>query len=101
MPFPLDLVFEKYTKADIRTDLNPLPNQLEVNVSNGTQEDESELLSYTIHLGLECASSKDDESPWIEPPDIAYLSPSATLVKSSAYIIHATSFFGLVRFAVK
>jgi hypothetical protein len=92
---------KKYAKVDIRIDLNPLPNQFEVNVSNGTQEDESELLSFTIHLGLERISSKDDESPWIEPPDIAYLSPSAALVKSSACIIRATSLFGLVRFAVK
>jgi hypothetical protein len=36
-------------------------------VSSGTLEDVSPLMLFTTHLGLECASSDDDESPWIKP----------------------------------
>jgi hypothetical protein len=78
-----------------------LLNLLEVGISNGTLEDESELLSLTTHLGLERTSFEDDESPWIEPPDIAYPSPFAASVKSNICLIHATSLSGLVRLDVK
>ena len=33
----------------------------------GILKDEYELMLFSIHLGLVHASSKNDESPWIEP----------------------------------
>jgi hypothetical protein len=76
-----------------------LADPIDVSVSNGTLEDESKLPLFIIHLGLEHASSDDDESPWIEPPNMAYPSLFGASLKSNACIICATS--GLVRLTVK
>ena len=70
-------------------------------MSNGTLKDVFELISFTTHLGLEHASSDDDESPWIRPSEMAYPSPSGALVKSNACMICIASFSGLVRLVVK
>jgi hypothetical protein len=74
---------------------------LEVGVSNGTLEDESQLLSFSIHLGLEHASSSDDESLWIEPPDIAYPFLSVASIKTIACMIRTASLSRLVRHVVE
>jgi hypothetical protein len=58
-------------------------------------------MSFSSHLGLEHASPKDDEFPWIESPDMAYPSPSVASIKSSTCIIHVASLSGFVRPTMK
>jgi hypothetical protein len=63
--------------------------------------DEFELILFRSHLDLDDASSEDDKSPWIDYLNMAYPSLPAASVKSSACLICAASFSGLVRPTMK
>ena len=68
-------------------------NLLEFSLLDSTLADGLKFMSFSTYLGTDCASSINDESPCIEPLEMAYLSIFTTSVKSSAHNIGATSLF--------
>jgi hypothetical protein len=60
---------------------------------DGTLASELKFMSFSTHLGTDCASSINDELQCIEPLEMAYLSLFTASVKFSAYNTGAASLF--------